>query len=455
MQGLQVQANGAVMDDNEFKIWLRQQSREHCAIIAARAAARVVPIATSFGNGGNVHRNLALLTLRATLTSGVAGKVPTLDVMAAAASAAAYDLYVAPAYAVGADAARASDYDTDAADAAYASVSASADAAVDVAISDATVSAYASAFAAASADVTIAFSGLFDAPLWGTTSEPDWLTEAVKGKKNLLNRGADWDFWRRWYQGMLTGQPLDWELQRRVALIPKEDWAEGVEHIAEVIEKIEREWRAEQGQANPRAPEFEPASVEELLKHPRSVSASLAAQSDMISSGLAAFIHETGLNETPDFMKPIEAVPASLGRIQTILLTPNRSAETEEVLRQEIGKLNAKVVWLEQELERLKSDLEQQKKPWFGKIAVLGSSVAAIVSAGWVVSADELGPRKRLETLAEYWHYFSPEIGEKNGQPIPVVGVGTFEDKDVPKLSDPGPSDLPPVSVEDLPTSKS
>ncbi|RYG92717.1 hypothetical protein EU803_01005 [Loktanella sp. IMCC34160] len=303
--------------------------------------------------------------------------------------------------------------------------------------------------------MTIDFESLFDAQLWDTASEPDWIFETLKNRENLLNSGAEWDFWRRWYQGKLTGQPLDWEVQRRVALIPDKDWKGGVAHIAEVIEKIEREWRAEQGQADPRAPEFEPASVEELLKHPRSVSASLAAQSDVISSGLAAFIHETGLNETPEFMKPIEAVPASLGRIQTILLTPKRSAETEEALRQEIGRLNAKVVWLEQELVRLRSDLEQQKKPWFGKAAVLAPCVAAIVSAVWVVSGDELGPRKRLETLAEYWHFVFPETVEKNEQPIPVVGVEAYDDKDAPKLTDPGPSELTPVSVEDLPTSKS
>jgi len=47
-----------------------------------------------------------------------------------------------------------------------------------------------------------------------------------------------WEFWRDWYQGFLDGKPLDWELQRRVALIPDADWEKGPEHIARLIEEI-------------------------------------------------------------------------------------------------------------------------------------------------------------------------------------------------------------------------
>jgi len=48
------------------------------------------------------------------------------------------------------------------------------------------------------------------------------------------------DFWTKWYQGFLDGKPLDWELQRRVALIPDEDWEQGPAHIAQKIEEIQR-----------------------------------------------------------------------------------------------------------------------------------------------------------------------------------------------------------------------
>lgn len=54
-----------------------------------------------------------------------------------------------------------------------------------------------------------------------------------------------WSFWRDWYQGFLDGKPLDWELQRRVALIPDADWGKGPEHIARLIEEIKAKFLAE------------------------------------------------------------------------------------------------------------------------------------------------------------------------------------------------------------------
>ncbi len=54
-----------------------------------------------------------------------------------------------------------------------------------------------------------------------------------------------WSFWREWYQGFLDGKPLDWELQRRVALIPDEDWEKGPARIAAIIEQIRAKFELE------------------------------------------------------------------------------------------------------------------------------------------------------------------------------------------------------------------
>ncbi|WP_282094252.1 hypothetical protein [Epibacterium ulvae] len=53
-------------------------------------------------------------------------------------------------------------------------------------------------------------------------------------------------FWIEWYQGFLDGKPLNWELQRRVALIADPIWEEGPEAVAQEIERIKAEWLAEQ-----------------------------------------------------------------------------------------------------------------------------------------------------------------------------------------------------------------
>ncbi|WP_127749601.1 hypothetical protein [Parasedimentitalea marina] len=63
---------------------------------------------------------------------------------------------------------------------------------------------------------------------WGFLS---WPQLAFEEQKN-------WFFWHKWYQGFLDGKPLDWELQRQVALIADTIWEAGLTAVAEEIEKI-------------------------------------------------------------------------------------------------------------------------------------------------------------------------------------------------------------------------
>lgn len=73
------------------------------------------------------------------------------------------------------------------------------------------------------------------------------------------------NYWRDWYQGFLDGKPLDWELQRRVALIPDAHWDQGPAHIAGLIDEIraryEVQLRAETVAALLAAPELLPAGI--------------------------------------------------------------------------------------------------------------------------------------------------------------------------------------------------
>lgn len=79
---------------------------------------------------------------------------------------------------------------------------------------------------------------------------PIWIGEEPKGaisNSNALFKGLypegipeKWDFWREWYQGFLIGKPIDWDLQKEIALIPDEDWKKGPEWIARLIEIIRK-----------------------------------------------------------------------------------------------------------------------------------------------------------------------------------------------------------------------
>lgn len=80
----------------------------------------------------------------------------------------------------------------------------------------------------------------FDAPLELTFAPFD---------RDLLPRKVRfvgvWSFWREWYNGFLAGKPVDWELQRRIALIDDAVWQSGPEAVAAEIERIKAEMLSE------------------------------------------------------------------------------------------------------------------------------------------------------------------------------------------------------------------
>lgn len=83
-------------------------------------------------------------------------------------------------------------------------------------------------------------------PIWYGDPIPEGLASGWSKLRTFWNSDPEtWGFWREWYQGMLDGQPMDWELQKRVALIPDEDWRKGPEHVAALIEAIRARYVAE------------------------------------------------------------------------------------------------------------------------------------------------------------------------------------------------------------------
>lgn len=163
----------------------------------------------------------------------------------------------------------------------------SATQAVSVATNDATLSIQSLMFGNAAYDALMIESGhdaryLMSLPLWIGINVPEEFSTQFK----LLNMHFSqvlgiWSFWRDWYQGFLDGEPLDWELQRRVALIPDEDWDEGPAHVSGVIDEIR-------------------ARIE-VERHAEAVAALLAA-SDLLPAGI-------GHNNPPD---AVDDLPISL-----------------------------------------------------------------------------------------------------------------------------------------------
>ncbi|MFC4733596.1 hypothetical protein [Salipiger abyssi] len=241
-------------------------------MIATRAAMRVWWAIAWLPDGNSLtdaHRRLALLTGRAMLISGVAAASPPPEIKKVAAVA-AHAAARSAAFTFVADAARSAARSSafaahaaaadavgaaDAAFAAHAAHAAAADAVGDAAadaahaVGAAAAEAHAVGDAAAAAvrsavhsDADHSLEALRTRLLWGD-KRPDFLSDILKQSRPFSALDADFDFWIRWYEAADRGEPLDFDLQYRIATeIPDEIWTgeDAPRRVAEWIREIER-----------------------------------------------------------------------------------------------------------------------------------------------------------------------------------------------------------------------
>jgi hypothetical protein len=99
-------------------------------------------------------------------------------------------------------------------------------------------------------------------------------------------------FWQDWYERLLAGDPLDWELQRRVALIDDAIWEAGPEVVAEEIDRIraaylvEKAPQAERVEFNPETAKFYTVPLE--VTKPDLLGATLNQVQDALDDVLAS-----------------------------------------------------------------------------------------------------------------------------------------------------------------------
>lgn len=75
--------------------------------------------------------------------------------------------------------------------------------------------------------------------LWHGSQMPPDIRKAYDDLNSVYGfDGPEWSFWRDWYESFLVGKPLNWALQREVALIPEDNWNEEPKNLAGTIEKI-------------------------------------------------------------------------------------------------------------------------------------------------------------------------------------------------------------------------
>lgn len=240
-------------DDSSLIAWLETRPPEDRAIIAHRAAMRVVPIWLTALNTSPLRESnyTALTILRPNLVTGVGCSYPEDDFAAA--------LTAAQTFSAGLTADQSENVP---------SIVLRAFEALETTRTTHTIRTHLTAGSAArtvyNARNTLAYlftgrpdarsdfhasvrgdadllsngSDLSKAPLWITTNPlaPEW-----EGSKSTLRETPGGDFWIDWYQRALDGLPQNWPLLRDVALIDNALWEEGGEGLdREIRHRVER-----------------------------------------------------------------------------------------------------------------------------------------------------------------------------------------------------------------------
>ena len=263
-----------IRDEESLKAWLEGQPRAVAVWIAARAAARVLPLwwqevlKHDWAHEGDLT---ALPVLRSVLISSVAAVRPTKDIKATAADTADAARAAADAAVSALDAAADDDVHHVAtarnavltATAAIGAVTASGDVATAHAAREAASWAVGATYGATASthglvlagaawdafgqDVAKAAGGkLPDAlPLWPGGAGPlaaQWAE--IKAQVAGAPDAAGWQFWLDWYDALLKGRPMlgdaarTWEMLEKIALIDPETWDKGPEAVNPVIREI-------------------------------------------------------------------------------------------------------------------------------------------------------------------------------------------------------------------------
>ena len=202
--------------------------------LAAREAIRVLPRTSSLG--GDLGEIVLLSCLRAILAAGVFAANAPSHASKRSANGAARAAYLAANNA----------YEFDEAAASAAETAANA---AEAAAHSKHYTTYENKGSAAK-DVAAFKSGngvrdVFSQALWSEGEPSASLANHFSRLERIWAKKDCWDFWGRWYQGFLEGQPIDWDVQEEIARIPDAEWHKGPEWVAELIAEIEPEFLSE------------------------------------------------------------------------------------------------------------------------------------------------------------------------------------------------------------------
>ncbi len=191
-------------------------------------------------------------------------------------------------------------------------------------------------------------------PLW-TFDGPGMPREITRAHSVLRTLWANgpYEYWQNWYESQLRGEPLDWGLQKEVALIAPEVWEEGAKAVAEKIREIEDGMSLEQEALANHASAI--AREPELY---RDVAVSMSMQ---VETAISTFKDiEPRANCLPPGFEVFELVPSAFSGIADAL-QPEADAIEIERLKVEISRLHSVIRRLQGELRTAREALRDAR----------------------------------------------------------------------------------------------
>ncbi len=172
-----------------------------------------------------------------------------------------------------------------------------------------------------------------------------------------LSNDRDWGFWTGWLQGLMEGRPLEWELQRRLAVeISDADWNAGVARVADRIREIEADYHADNNLKRPDSvPELDRQEliehVKKLMQNPEFSALSAEGMAATIDQAIDRYCKDAPANCLPEPLEHLHELPNTFRAIAKVIRSNKEAEKKAEQLAAKIQELNSKVAVLEATLK--------------------------------------------------------------------------------------------------------
>ncbi|MBK0326518.1 hypothetical protein I5535_04340 [Rhodobacteraceae bacterium F11138] len=402
----------AIRDGASARAWLETQPHQVRIWFAARWALRVAPVLFTDSNSATDH--LILMSLRALLTASVAAtcsasEFDNLEQAASAAARAAGGSVIRSAVAA-AEAGR-TFHNPNPSDPLFVDDHIHSDqhsAAQITAKAASTVTnslEHADTIMRTTGDLYHITSPVFPAAVIDTGTPREWrplwpskpmaekfLSGWESMKRSMQTAPEKWAFWLEWYEAILRGNPLPWDLSLRIAKeVTEEQWDAGPETVAERIEEIRREFEQRASFERPDSvPELErqrlAEHVTQLLANPKMTAIAAQGTAETLDRAIREFLDKAPANCLPDELIHLQDLPPVFRQIAEIVTNSATTEAKERRLAEEIEALNQKVAQLEAHLK------EARGKTLNGRFKTAAiESLGKTIGGPWFIGAVAFG----------------------------------------------------------------